>query len=126
VRAGYSLLEVLLSVALIALSGAIAAPSIIAGLDRREADLALVSLEAGITGLRQDAVLGASPLEIGPGDVSAYFAGLPAGWQVEAEGALRLSAGGLCDSPAELILSSPDRRQWRRLSAPPDCALARP
>ncbi len=125
-RAGYSLLEVLLSVALIALAGAIAAPSFIAALDRRQADLALAALETGMTGLRQKAALRAAPLEIGPGNVSAYFTDLPDGWEVEAEGALSLSAGGLCDGPVRLTLTSPDKRQWHRLPARPDCRLERP
>jgi len=122
-RPGYSLLEVLLAVALIALAGAIAAPPLIAGLERREARLALTALEAGMTGLRYEAVLAAAPLEIAPEDMGARFPALPDGWRVTADAPLSISAGGLCKGAVTLILSSPDNRQWRRRAAEPDCAL---
>lgn len=121
-RPGYSLLEVLLAVALIALVTAIAAPSLISGLERREARLALTALEAGITGLRYDAVLAAAPLDIAPEALTAHFPALPAGWRVIAEAPFHISAAGLC-SGALLTLAAPDGRLWRRRAAAPDCTL---
>lgn len=122
-RAGYSLLEVLLAVSLIALAGTIAVPSLINSLERREARTALSALEAGMTGLRYRAVLSATPLEIAPEEISAAFPGLPEGWRVTADAPLKLSAGGLCDGEAVLTLISPDRRLWRRRPAAYDCTL---
>lgn len=122
-RAGYSLLEVLLAVSLIALAGTIAVPSLINSLERREARTALSALEAGMTGLRYRAVLSATPLEIAPEEISAAFPGLPEGWRVTADSPLKLSAGGLCDGNTLLTLTSPDRRLWRRRPAAHDCTL---
>tara|TARA_R110001606_G_scaffold110684_4_gene236873 strand:- start:2418 stop:2795 length:378 start_codon:yes stop_codon:yes gene_type:complete len=123
-RSGYSLLEVLLAVALIALVSTIAAPSLINGLKQREVRLALTALEAGMTGLRYDAVLAAAPLEVAPEALTARFPDLPPGWRVTAEAPLRVSAGGLCDG-GEFTLVAPDGRLWHRRAAAPDCALER-
>lgn len=122
-RAGYSLLEVLLAVSLIALAGTIAVPSLINSLERREARLALSALQTGMTGLRYRAVLAATPLEIAPEEMSAAFPGLPEGWRVTADAPLHISAGGLCDGNTLLTLVSPDQRLWRRRPAAHDCAL---
>jgi len=124
-RAGYSLLEVLLAVSLIALAGSLAVPSLINSLERREARLALTLLQARMTDLRYQAVLNATPLEISPEDINSRFPGLPEGWRVSADTPLKLSAGGLCDGEGILILASPDQRLWRRRLAAPDCALER-
>jgi len=124
-RAGYSLLEVLLAVSLMALAGSIAAPSLISSLERREARLALSALETGMTGLRYRAVLAATPLEIAPEEINAAFPGLPEGWRVTADAPLKLSAGGLCDGETLLTLISPDQRLWRRRPAAHDCTLER-
>ena len=124
-RPGYSLLEVLLAVALVALAGAITAPALISGLERREARLALTALEAGVSALRYQAVLSAAPLHLEAGDLTARFPSLPPGWSVTAQTPLRLSAGGLCDGEAWLVLSAPDGGQWRRRAAAPACALER-
>jgi len=124
-RAGYSLLEVLLAVSLIALAGSLVVPSLINSLERREARLALTLLQAHMTDLRYQAVLDATPLEISPEDINSRFPGLPEGWRVSADTPLKFSAGGLCDGEAILILVSPDQRLWRRRLAAPDCALER-
>lgn len=123
-RSGYSLLEVLLAVALMALVGTMAAPSLINGLKQREARLALTALDAGLTSLRYQAVLAAAPLEIAPDSLTARFQDLPQGWSVTGEAPLRISAGGLCDG-AELTLAAPDGRLWHRRAAAPDCAQER-
>ncbi|GJL96469.1 MAG: hypothetical protein DHS20C06_02860 [Hyphobacterium sp.] len=124
-KAGYSLLEVLLAVSLIALAGGLAVPSLLTSLERREARLALSALETGMTSLRYRAVLDAAPLEIAPDDINRRFPDLPDGWRVTADAPLHVSAGGLCDGEAVLTLTSPDRRLWRRRPTAPDCALER-
>lgn len=123
-RPGYSLLEVLLAVALIALVGTLASPSLINSLKQREARLALTALGAGVTSLRYEAVLAAAPLEIAPEGLTARFPDLPQGWRVTAEAPFHVSAGGLCDG-AVLTLAAPDGRLWHRRAAVPDCALER-
>ncbi|WP_421788203.1 prepilin-type N-terminal cleavage/methylation domain-containing protein [Hyphobacterium sp.] len=124
-KAGYSLLEVLLTVTLIALVGAITAPSILNQIERREERLALAALETGMTRLRYEAVLAATPLEIGPAAINARFSDLPEGWRVSADAPLQVSSGGLCDGETVLTLTSPDNRLWRRRPAAPDCQLER-
>jgi type IV fimbrial biogenesis protein FimT len=124
-KAGYSLLEVLLTVTLIALVGAITAPSILSQIERREERLALSALETGMTRLRYQAVLVAAPLEIPPDAINAQFTDLPEGWRVSADSPLQVSAGGLCDGETVLTLTSPDNRLWRRRPADPDCRLER-
>lgn len=126
-RSGYSLLEVLLAVALIALAGAMVAPSMMAGLERREARLAEAALQAGLTALRYEAVLSAAPLTIDPEDLPSRFDGLPDGWQVSADMPLRLSASGFCEE-ANVVLTGRGGRATAWHIGPPRCALghARP
>ncbi|WP_420434332.1 prepilin-type N-terminal cleavage/methylation domain-containing protein [Hyphobacterium sp.] len=122
-RAGYSLLEVLLTVTLIALVGAIAAPSLLNQIERRETRLALSALQTGMIDLRYAAVLAAAPVEIAPEEIDAHFDDVPDGWRVSADTPLHISAGGLCDGETVLTLTSPDQRLWRRRAAAPHCEL---
>lgn len=121
-KPGYSLLEVLIAIALIALATGLAAPALIGGMDRQKSRLALSAMEAGLTGLRYDAVLSAAPVEISEDDIALHFEALPEGWRILTETPIRISAGGVCEEGA-LVLASPEDRRWHRRVTMPDCNL---
>ncbi len=116
------MLEVLIVISLIALATGLAGPALIGGIDQRKARLALTAMEAGLTGMRYEAVLGAAPVEISQGEIALRFEDLPDGWAILTEAPIRISAGGACEEGV-LILSSPDDRQWRRRITMPECTL---
>jgi Tfp pilus assembly protein FimT len=115
----------LLTVTLIALVGAIAAPSLLGQIERRETRLALSALQTGMTDLRYQAVLAAAPVAVAAEEINNRFDDVPDGWRVTANAPLHISAGGLCDGETVLTLTSPDQRLWHRRATAPHCNLER-
>lgn len=122
-RPGYSLLEVLMAVAIIALAAAISIPAILAGFERYERRQAVSQVRAALIDLRTDAVLDGAALTLAEGDPLGDDGALPNGWRVRAATPVAISPAGLCDS-ARLTLVSPRGRATPLAIAAPDCALS--
>ncbi|MDP2006307.1 MAG: prepilin-type N-terminal cleavage/methylation domain-containing protein [Rubrivivax sp.] len=112
-HAGFTLLEMLVVLALIALLGAVVLPALSSGLDKARARAFERDLKAVVDALPLRAFLRGEPLEV---DASALLAALPpdqpAGYSVSLGQPLRYGADGVA-AGGELLLSRPDGRNQR-------------
>lgn len=129
---GFSLLELLVVLALIALVGALALPNLTglygsaARATEREQILdqfAAIGAEALLNG-RGYIVHGPTPLAPAPVDPTSasYSLVLPEGWQIELDRPLRVRPNGVCLG-ATLTLRHPDTAPIEVVLAPPYCRV---
>lgn len=125
-RPGYSLLEVLIAVAIIALATGITIPGLLNGLEAREASGYFRTAEARLRALRLEAALDVRAIRFEDADLHAALPPPGQGWRLAASGQLAISPAGRClegEAPLHLVLSAPGGRSWARQATGRDCAL---
>ncbi len=129
-RAGYSVLEMLIVLAIIALASAMVFPNAAAMADRVVAHAVFFDFERQMADLRREAYRGQTPLVVYPthaaagADPRGRTIALQAGWSYALDRPMAISAGGACaPASAELLDGS---RPVMRLAAPDgDCRFFR-
>lgn len=122
-RAGYSLLEVLMAVALIALAAAVSFPAVISGFERYERRQALSQVRASLIDLRTRAVLDGRPVTLEADAALAAPSTLPEGWRAVLDDQLAVTAAGLCERTTGARLHAPRGRVTRLDIIAPGCDL---
>ena len=122
-QAGYSLLEVIVVVAILGVATTLSGPSIsrmIAGQQARQVVRAVVT-EFGAT--RAEAYIQSQPWDA-EALASRLTESAPEGWLVAVDDAVTLSASGYC-SPGQITIQGPSGRIWALQVTQGDCALDR-
>jgi prepilin-type N-terminal cleavage/methylation domain-containing protein len=105
-RPGYSLLEVLVVLAILGVTAAIATPNIARMVERRAADSVVQTVSAAMIDLRVRAHVWAEP--IGSEAIADHIrSDLPAGWNVEVPEGFAFNSLGYC-SGGEIVLVQPN------------------
>lgn len=120
--AGYTLLEMIVVVMIIATVAAMATPRMQRVIDARRLAVAKAELASALAELPLQARATRSPIELGP-DVEWRPEGLPEGWTIQWDSPLVVHANGVCGTAAlSLLRPDPDPPlAWRVLS--PLCRL---
>ena len=118
-RAGYSLLEVIVVIAMLGVAATLSGPSISRMIAGQEAQQVVRGLVTEFGAIRADAFLSSTIY-----DAAAIQARLsehaPPQWRVEVGEAITLSQSGYC-SPGLVHISSPEGRIWTFSIAEGDC-----
>ena len=122
-RAGYSLMEVLIVVAILGVAATLSAPSISRMIAGQQARQVVRSLVTEFGAIRADAFIQSQSY-----DADAISSRLsehaPDGWRVIVDQGLRLAASGYC-TPGRISIEGPDGRNWDLQVAQGDCAIDR-
>ncbi len=118
-RAGYSLLEVIVVIAILGVAATLSGPSISRMIAGQQAQQVVRGLVTEFGAIRADAFLSSSPY-----DAAAIQARLsehaPSQWRVQVDDAIALSPGGYC-APGFVQISSPEGQTWTFSIAEGDC-----
>ena len=107
---GYSLLEVIVVVAILGLAATISGPSIGRMVEQHEAQRVVRSLQTDLSGLRLEAFTQSRSFE--SVDIQTRLEdGLPVNWEVEVNESLTFNSSGAC-LPGDITLQSPTSRRW--------------
>jgi len=122
-RPGYSLLEVIVVVAILAVAGAVATPSLVRTLERQKAHAAVRAADRVMAELRVESFTDASPI---PTDAVATRLGeaMPEGWSVNLLGEPAFNAAGWCEG-GRLVVTSDRGRRWGFALEPGPCRPTR-
>lgn len=121
-QAGYSLLEVLIAIAILALAIALSIPSMAALLERHQARQAFAAVNVWLSDQRTGARTSGALMAWAAGDSPAYAADLPQGWSASFLGPAQIYPSGAC-SPMRIQILSPRQRVWERTVAPDQCRI---
>ena len=122
-RAGYSLLEVLVVVAIMGIAATLSGPSISRMIESQQARQTVRAVVTGFGALRADAFIQSQPYDADA--LSAQLtAAAPEAWQVRVAESVRLAASGYC-TPGLIEIAAPDGRSWFLQVAQGDCTLSR-
>lgn len=119
-QAGYSLLEVLIAMAILALAIAMSIPSMSALHERHQVRRAFAALNAWMLDRRTDARLAGTAAAFVAGPVDLPAGDMPQGWQAELLEPWQVFPSGAC-SEGRVRIHSPRDRIWDRVLAAPDC-----
>lgn len=121
VRVGYSLLEVLIVVALLGLAVSISGPSLGRMVERQQAQQTLRAGAAALSELRIDAFV--SGTDRSSAAVKTHLdAALSPGWTSDVPGELAFRRSGYCHG-GEIRIFEPDGRAWRMSVTDGDCEI---
>ena len=109
---GFTLLELLVVLALGAMLTGIAVPALLRGLDSARERGAVSDVTAMLAGLPAFAFQRGEPLALSASDLARMAPALPDGWRLEVDGALRYSAAGVAEGGA-VTLRAPGREPLR-------------
>lgn len=118
-QGGYSLLEVMIALAILALAVALSIPSMAALHERQQVREAFAALNAWMLDRRTAARLAGAPADFPAGPL-ADLNGMPRGWQAGLAGPWTLYPSGAC-SEGRIRITSPRERIWERPVSPPAC-----
>ncbi len=122
-QAGFSLLEVLITLSILGLAVAIVIPSMSAVHERQQVHEAFSGVNAWLAAQRLSVHLSGVGRSHSAGPVFHPELQLPAGWSVEFLSEWRIHPSGVC-GPSAVRISSPRGRIWQRVVGPPDCRAA--
>jgi len=109
-RAGYTLLEVVVVVAILATALSLATPSFIRMIEQQRVQSVIHSVNIGLTDLRLSSQTEARAIRAA--EAEAYLArDLPLGWYVSVGETVEFSAAGACQGGG-LRLTTPDDREY--------------
>lgn len=118
-QGGYSLLEVMIALAILALAVAMSIPSMAALHERQQVREAFAALNAWMLDQRTGARLAGAPVEF-PAEPLSGLTGMPRGWQAGLAEPWTLHPSGAC-SEGRIRITSPRERIWERPVSPPAC-----
>lgn len=122
-RAGYSLLEVLVVVAIMGVAATLSGPSVTRMIESQQARQTVRAVVTGFGALRADAYIQSRPYAAET--LSAQLTGAaPEAWQVRVADSVTLAASGYC-TPGLIEIVAPDGRSWLLRVAQGDCTLSR-
>lgn len=125
-REGYSLLEILVVLAILGLAAALSGPSVTRMIERYEAQSVVRIVEGRVSEMRLRAFLRSSPLT--GEEIEAQLNEISAeGWSISVPETMTINASGYCTG-GELVLQEPAGRTWRRTLSEGECrpdAIAR-
>jgi len=126
-QAGYSLLEVLIAMAILAIAIAITIPTMSAMYERHQVRQAFAATNAWMLDTRTGARLSGTAIDIPVGPIALSGSAatdqandMPRDWQLEILQPWRVHPSGACE-PARLRIASPSGRIWERDIRPPQC-----
>jgi len=122
-RPGYSLFEVIVVVAILAVASAVATPSLIRTLERQEAHATVRSAARILAELRVEAVASAAPVRA-EAIRERLEAAMPPGWSVSLSGEPAFDATGICEG-GRLVITSARGRRWGFSLEPGPCRPTR-
>jgi len=117
--AGYSLIEMVVSLAILALAASIIMPNAVDMVQRFQAQADMRSIIDQIQSQRQQAISSgqARVLQAGTWEASQTFMDLPAGWRLELDAPLAFSQAGVCQGEGVTIITPDGRRRYYSLDA---------
>lgn len=121
-QAGYSLLEVLIAIAILALAIALSIPSMAALLERHQARQAFAAVNVWLTDQRTGARTSGALMTWAEGASPAHAADMPQGWSASFLDPARIYPSGAC-APMRIQILSPRQRVWERTVAPDQCRI---
>lgn len=121
-QAGYSLLEVLIAIAILALAISMSIPSMAALLERHQARQAFAAVNVWLTDQRTLARTSGAMMTWAEGASPARAVDLPQGWSAQFLGPARIYPSGAC-APMRIQILSPRQRVWERVVAPDQCRI---
>lgn len=121
VRAGYSLLEVIVVVAILGIAATVSGPSIGRMISGQQAQQVVRGVATEMGALRAEAFLSSKSLSAE--DVQARLdAHIPSDWRIEVDENLHLASSGYCTGGG-VVLIAPAGRRWTFDVSEGDCAL---
>ena len=122
-ESGFSLLEIVIVVALIGLAMTLATPSMIRLLERQQVRSAIQAVDTGVVALRVSAVRNGHAQS--HADFRNHLLGvIPEGWDVDVDEALGITRKGYCSGGRVTVLS-PQNRAYPLDLAPGRCMVNR-
>ncbi|WP_430430715.1 pilus assembly FimT family protein [Oceanicaulis sp.] len=121
VRAGYSLLEVIVVVAILGIAATLSGPSIGRMITSQQAQQVVRGVTTEMGALRAEAFLSSASLSAQ--DVQTRLdAHIPPDWRIEVDEALRVASSGYCTGGV-VRLVAPSGRLWTFEVSDGDCAM---
>lgn len=121
VRAGYSLFEVLVVVAIMGIAATISGPSISRMITAQQAKQVVRGVVTEFGAIRAEAFMDSSPFDAE--DISDRLTSTaPEGWRVTVDDSVTLTASGYC-RPGQLHIDSPSGRRWALAISEGDCLI---
>ena len=121
-QAGYSLLEVLIAIAILALAIAMSIPSMTSLLERNQARQAFAAVNVWLTDQRTLARTSGAMMAWAEGASPAHDADMPQGWSASTLDPARIYPSGAC-APMRIQILSPRQRVWERAVTPDQCRV---
>lgn len=117
--AGFTLIEILVTLAILALAASLVGPGLLATLDAASRKSALIALDEELRLARAQAVRLGEPLEATTQEPleGQWRIGLPEGWRLSADPPIRFAADGAC-AGARVTLTRNTSRMEVQLAAP--------
>jgi prepilin-type N-terminal cleavage/methylation domain-containing protein len=121
VRSGYSLLEVIVVVAILGIAATASGPSIARMIATQQAQQVVRGVATEMGALRAEAFLNSTPLR--SQDIQTRLdAHIPSDWRIVVDDTLHIAASGYCSAGGVVIFSSAGRR-WAFEVASGDCEV---
>lgn len=123
VRAGYSLLEVIVVVAILAVAATLSGPSIGRMISSQQAQQVVRGVATEMSALRARAFLNSTAFNAE--DVQAHLdAHIPSDWRIEVDEGLRVATSGYCTA-GQVRIIAPSGRLWVFVVSEGDCEVTR-
>jgi prepilin-type N-terminal cleavage/methylation domain-containing protein len=110
VRAGYSLLEVIVVVAILAIAATVSGPSIGRMITSQQAQNVVRGVATEMGALRAEAFLSSTRFNAQEAQ-GRLSQSAPSDWLIEVEDSVSIGPGGYC-TPGAVVLISPSGRRW--------------
>ena len=124
-REGFSVLEALMTLTILALAAALIMPSAAGLLDRMTAHAVFFEFQRQVTDLRRQAYAAQTPVVlVDAGRRDGVTIDLRSGWSYRLDRPMTISAGGAC-RPAEVLVLKSDRPVMRLVPGPDPCRFVR-
>ncbi|MEP3071945.1 prepilin-type N-terminal cleavage/methylation domain-containing protein [Maricaulis sp.] len=120
-RAGYTMLEVVVVVAIVAVALTVSTPALIRMIEQQRVQSVLRGIDIGLTDLRAASQIDARVIDAGEAE-AALAADLPVGWYILVDEAVTFSPAGVCNG-GRLQVTTPRGREYVFSLARRTCSL---
>lgn len=123
-EAGYSLIEIIVSLAILALTATVAFPGAVAMVERYEREARFRTIIQDVESLRAQAIAGGERIVLDSEGSSKpeTIVTVPPGWRIYTDGALIFSPAAVCSGQGIVIVSDLEQRRYYSLD-PAGCAF---